>query len=154
MTSPTPTYKIEIKNLDALQRIFQAAPLKLTDEIHKAIAFSVLRIQRNVMREAPVNKQTGGGNLRQSIRSEMFGTASGMVEVGAEYGAYVELGTRPHIIAPKVKKALANRRTGEFFGRLVHHPGTKPNPFFGRGVDASQGDIDAAFIKAAQNALS
>lgn len=153
MSSPSPTYTVEVKNLDALQRIFKAAPLKLTDEIHKAIAFSVQKIQRNTMREAPVNKQSGGGNLRQSIRSSMLGVASGMVEVGAEYGVYVEAGTRPHIIVPKVKRALANRRTNQMFGRVVHHPGTKPNPFFGRGVDASQGDIDQAFIKAAQNAL-
>jgi HK97 gp10 family phage protein len=146
--------RIEIKNIDAVQTVFRAAPLKMTDEIHKAIQRSILTIERNVKREAPVNKKPGGGNLRQSVRSSMLGVASGTVEVGAEYGIYVEGGTRPHQIRPVRKMVLANRRTGEIFGRLVNHPGTKANPFFSRGVDQSRADIDRFFIKAVQNALT
>lgn len=144
---------ITIKNLDEVMAVFKRAPLRMTEEISRAISASIQTVERNVKREAPVNKQTGGGNLRQSIRSQMLGVASGMVEVGAEYGAAVETGTRPHIIRPVRKKALANRRTGEFFGKIVHHPGTKANPFFTRGIDASRGSIDDYFIRAVQNAL-
>jgi hypothetical protein len=52
------------------------------------------------------------------------------------YAAYVELGTPPHIIRVKTKRVLA-RYTGtkggvegfEFFGKEVHHPGSKAKPF-------------------------
>lgn len=145
--------RIEIKNIDAVIQVFRMAPIRMTEEISRAINASIQTVERNVKREAPVNKQTGGGNLRQSIRSSMLGVASGKVEVGAEYGAAVETGTRPHLIRPVKKKALANRRTGQFFGKLVRHPGTKPNPFFERGVDASRSSIDQFFIRAVQNAL-
>lgn len=47
---------------------------------------------------------------------------------GQIYAAYVELGTEPHIIRPKDKKALfwvgAKRPV-----TVVHHPGTRPRPF-------------------------
>lgn len=148
-----PTYTIEIKNLDAVQTVFRAAPLKMTAEIGRAISQTILTLERNIKREAPVNKQTGGGNLRQSVRSQMTGPASGLVEVGAEYGAMVEFGTKPHLIRPVNKRVLANRRQNKIFGTLVHHPGTKANPFFERGIDASRTAIDAYFVKAVQNAL-
>lgn len=146
-------YTITIKNLDELQRIFREAPAKLSKEVHTAIQVSVMAVQRNVMREAPVNKSYAGGNLRQSVRSRMLGVASGEVSVGAKYASHVEFGTRAHIILPRVKKALANKRTGQFFGKRVNHPGTKANPFFARGIDASRVAVDQAFLRAAQNAL-
>ena len=144
---------IEIKNIDSVMAVFKAAPIRMTAEITRAISSSILTLERNIKREAPVNKQTGGGNLRQSIRSSMLGIASGKVEVGAQYGAAVEMGTRPHVIVPVRKRALANVRTGQFFGKRVNHPGTKANPFFTRGVDASRSAIDQFFIRAVQNAL-
>lgn len=147
------TLSIKIRNYDQVDKAFRKAPEKMTGELHDAIAQSILRIERNTKREAPVNKQGGGGNLRQSIRSQMIGTAKGMVEVGAEYGAYVEFGTRPHIIRVKNKKVLANRRTNQIFGRVVHHPGTKANPFFSRGIKATEEIFNSNIMQAVRNAL-
>jgi hypothetical protein len=66
----------------------------------------------------------------------------------ASYAPYVEFGTRPHIIRPVNALALANRETGQFFGTLVHHPGTKANPFMERIVASAQPDITILFGQA------
>jgi HK97 gp10 family phage protein len=144
---------ITIKNYDQVTALFKAAPARMTQEIHNAVSRSILQIERNVKREAPVNKRGGGGNLRQSIRSQMLGVAKGMVEVGAEYGAFVEFGTRPHVIRVKHKKVLANRRENKIFGEVVHHPGTRANPFFTRGISASERAVNKEFEKAVKNVL-
>lgn len=61
---------------------------------------------------------------------------------------YIEKGTKPHIIRPKNKKALAwQKGTGAgslkgfgdmVFAKEVHHPGTDPRPFFSSGFFASK----------------
>lgn len=145
------TISVKIKNFDEIRKVWNEAPEKLTTEVHRAISRTILVVQANAMREAPVNKQSAGGNLRQSIRSQMIGTASGMVEVGVNYAGYVHEGTRPHQIRVKNKRSLANRRSGQFFGRVVNHPGTAPNPFLQRAVENSEGDIDNFFIEAVNN---
>jgi hypothetical protein len=66
----------------------------------------------------------------------------------AAYAAYVEFGTRPHIITAVNAKVLANKKTGQIFGPVVHHPGTKANPFLERIMAAAQPDIDALFLVA------
>jgi hypothetical protein len=43
---------------------------------------------------------------------------------------------------------LANVKTGEMFGSVVHHPGTKANPFMERIVASAQPDIDILFGQA------
>lgn len=137
--------------MDAIMLAWQQAPMRLANEVHVAIQKTVLKVEANAKREAPVNKRTAGGNLRQSIRSSMSGPASGVVEVGSEYGLYVHEGTKPHMIRAKNRRSLANTRTGQFFGRTVNHPGTRANPFLQRAVDVSEGDIDQYFINAVNN---
>lgn len=69
----------------------------------------------------------------------------------ASYAPYVELGTAPHTIKAVNKKVLANAATGEVFGPVVHHPGTKPNPFMERIVAAAQPEITTLFETAMTN---
>lgn len=50
-----------------------------------------------------------------------------LVAVGggdAYYWAYMEFGTRPHIIRSHGPWPLRNRETGQVFGQVVRHPGT------------------------------
>ena len=47
----------------------------------------------------------------------------------AYYWKYVEYGTPPHIIKPKNKKALHWGGKNGPVVKLVHHPGTRPQPF-------------------------
>jgi hypothetical protein len=66
----------------------------------------------------------------------------------ASYAPFVEFGTGPHEIKAVNKKVLANAATGQVFGPIVHHPGTKANPFMERIVAASQPDIETLFGQA------
>lgn len=148
--------KIKLQNGKQAQSLYRAMPSIMQGHLSKATDQSVRQIQRNAMREAPVNKSptVTGGNLRQSIKARMLGAMSGEVSVGAKYGVYVHEGTRPHLIRVRNKKVLANKRGKQFFGRSVMHRGTKANPFLTRAVDQSEGNVNKFFGKAIQNALS
>lgn len=60
-----------------------------------------------------------------------------------EYAAFVNDGTRPHIIRPRTKQALRFVIGGRVvFAKVVHHPGTRARPFLDkalREVAASRG---------------
>lgn len=142
---------VKIKDFDKIKKAWEQAPAKLSQEIHTAVGKTIMKVEGEAKREAPVNKQSGGGNLRQSIRSQMNGVASGVVEVGVNYAVPVHEGTRPHIIRARNAKSLANKRSGQFFGRIVNHPGTKANPFLQRAVDNSQPEIDVYFEATVNN---
>jgi hypothetical protein len=84
------------------------------------------------------------GFLTQSFRAELT-TAFLRWFPTASYAPYVEFGTKPHVITAKNARVLANRQTGQIFGKRVNHPGTRPNPFMERIVSAAQPDIDKMF---------
>lgn len=60
---------------------------------------------------------------------------------------FVEFGTVPHVITPKTKKVLkwVDDAGDTHFAKLVHHPGTDPNPFFRTGVIAAKFRAREAF---------
>lgn len=145
--------KIKLKNYNQIRSAFRKVPAKLTKNLNVAVEKVLLRVESQTKRNAPVNKQSGGGNLRQSIRSQMTGISSGKVEVGAKYAIFVHEGTKPHIIKIRRKKVLANKRQGKIFGKVVKHPGTRANPFLQEAVDKSQGFIDKEFEKAVNKAI-
>jgi hypothetical protein len=76
------------------------------------------------------------------------GTLQGAWYPKATYAPYVEFGTAPHIITAVNKRVLANVKTGQVFGPVVHHPGTKANPFMERILAAAQPEITAMFDQA------
>lgn len=147
----TTQISVKIKDFDKIRSGWEKAPEKMSSEIHRAVSKTVMKVEGEAKREAPVNKRSGGGNLRQSIKGQMTGVASGVVEVGVNYAVPVHEGTRPHQIRAKNAKSLANKRTGQFFGRIVNHPGTAANPFLQRAVDNSQGEIDVYFEETVNN---
>lgn len=107
------------------------------------------QIQLRAIREAKLKVPRKTGNLGRSIHPGSLTPNFAIVEATANYAAYVELGTRPHVIRPRTKSILAwpatpagrrlsgRARTatragangGMAFARLVHHPGTKPQPY-------------------------
>ena len=145
--------RVTIKNADEIKSAFKTAPERVSAEIGTAINRIITRVENEAKREAPVNKQGGGGNLRQSITSKMTGRTSGMVEVGASYGVYVHEGTSPHIIRVRTKRVLADKRSNSIFGAVVHHPGTRANPFLQRAVDNQSSFIDKEFENAVERAV-
>ena len=105
-------------------------------------------IQLQAVREAKelVPRQTG--YLARSIGPGSLTRSVAIVHASAGYAAFVELGTRPHVITPRRAKVLAwgtnNRLSGRprsgsgmVFARRVNHPGTKPQPFLVPGAIAA-----------------
>jgi HK97 gp10 family phage protein len=148
--------EIQIKLLNAkeLAAAFKKAPGLATQEYALALERTARKIEGDAKRAAPVNKQSGGGNLRQLISSRMQGSARAVVESKAKYSAYVDQGTRPHVISVVNKKVLANKRMGQVFGRRVKHPGTRANPFFTNSVKGNEGYFNDQMKNALQNVLN
>lgn len=99
-------------------------------------------LKSSIKKEAPYFQ----GRLKRSIRVDtriykLFSIITGYWDEGvAPHGIYVLAGTKPHIIKPKNKKALSwPSMTTEYPVRIVHHPGTKPNDFLGRGLEGIMG---------------
>ncbi len=145
---------IKIQNLDKLKAAFQKAPSVATSEFGRAIERTAFKIEGDAKRAAPVNKQSGGGTLRQSISSKMTGKASAVIQSKAKYSAYVDQGTKPHIIRVKNARVLANKRTGQFFGKVVNHPGTKAQPYFSNAIKSGEKFINNELTQALQNVLN
>jgi len=140
--------KISLQNGDLIKRALKEAPERAAKGISRAVEQSVFLVEGEAKRLAPVNKQTGGGNLRQSIKASMKTSYVGEVDVGAKYAAAVHEGTRPHVIEARNKKVLANRRQGQFFGKKVNHPGTKAQPFLREAAEKSALRINEFFLAA------
>ncbi len=75
------------------------------------------------------------GRLAESIEFHLDGHTL-IVAAHTPYAAYVELGTRPHVIMPRNALALRWYDGGGFpvFARIVHHPGTRPEPYLRRAL--------------------
>lgn len=103
------------------------------------------------VREAKTLVPRRTGNLGRTIRigtisdSHVEVRAGGTREVG--YAAAVEFGTRPHVILPRNRRALAWGGARTLGGRLrsgaratnfatrVNHPGTRPKPYLIPGFE-------------------
>jgi hypothetical protein len=85
----------------------------------------------------PVSPWDSGrsGTLRSSIQKFRLTDGSYLIgptaktDDGTPLGPLLENGTRPHVIESHGPWPLRNRRTGEVFGRVVHHPGTRAQKF-------------------------
>lgn len=73
-----------------------------------------------------VPKQTG--RLAESLRSEVQGKVLRVGSLDVNYATYVEMGTAPHVILPRNKKALYWPGADHPVAR-VNHPGTQPSPY-------------------------
>lgn len=72
----------------------------------KIVRKAALDIQAGMQTRAPV----ATGNLRASIRAERVGPAHWQVVVGADYGIYVEMGTRYMAAQPYARPTAAEVR--------------------------------------------
>lgn len=123
--------------MDALQRRLKA--IGEAQPLLRALQFSTIHEA-----QALVPRKTG--HLQRSIVPGQLTTSSAVVEARTPYAGYVEHGTRAHIIKPKNAKALAwggeRRLTGKLksgsspthFAKVVHHPGTKAEPYLVPGA--------------------
>jgi hypothetical protein len=134
-------FKVQIPNLAKLQEVLANFPAIATPIIQKAVVASQA-ILAKFTTGATVPIRTG--YLVQNWAFEV-GNLQARWYPKAKYAPFVEFGTAPHIIRPVNAKVLANTKTGEIFGTLVHHPGTKANPFLEKIIAAAQPDITTLF---------
>jgi HK97 gp10 family phage protein len=87
------------------------------------------------------------GYLASTIYKQVSG-GEGTVGIGASYGKFVVEGTAPHEIQAPIGGVLsflvAEKRV---FTPIVHHPGTKPNPFMQKAVDEARSKVDETFAE-------
>lgn len=127
----------KLENYNELRRVFNLAPATAAKEFKTSLDRIATKVWEQAIHNAPVNKGEGegkkgyGGNLRQSIKKTPYGSTGFVVRVNAEYGVYVDQGTRPHVILPRTRNFLAFKKDGHWiFARRVYHPGTKATHFF------------------------
>jgi len=145
--------KIHVEGLDRIKKLLQQAPSVTANELSRAVERSVETIGGKARREAPWNKQSGGGTLAQSIKMRMIGRFSGEITAHAPYSVFVHEGTRPSTgrFVPGLGKDKKGRRL--INPRLGMHPGQKVNPFMLRAVEKSKDAINKAFDKVIQNVI-
>ena len=92
-----------------------------------------------VLNRAKILAPVDTGRLRASGKIQYSGLFTfrpkATVFFDVDYARYVNDGTRPHIIRPKNAKALRFRVGGQIvYAKVVHHPGTRANPFLDRAL--------------------
>lgn len=77
------------------------------------------------------------------------GDSEATISVNAPYAWYVVKGTAPHEIRPVNASCLAFEAVGGgmVFTQLVHHPGTRPNPFMERAAEDTLSKVDEVFAE-------
>jgi hypothetical protein len=94
------------------------------------------------------------GNLQRSITWYMATENSARIIAQADYAKYVELGTKPHAILPKRRKALKiPTPEGYIFRKKVNHPGSKPYPFFFANLQDRARRVAIEFMRALEGVI-
>jgi hypothetical protein len=138
------SFQVQIPNLSALQEALASYP-SISAPIVQSAVVAAQAILAKFTTAATVPVKTG--YLLQNWGFDI-GQLQARWYPKAQYAPYVEFGTAPHIIKAVNAKTLANKETGQFFGPIVHHPGTKANPFLERIMAASQPEIEDLFVQA------
>lgn len=134
----------ELKGLPQLLARMEA--IKPNPQLMGKLALSAVREQKIL-----VPRKTG--NLGRSITIGAVTPTRAETIARANYAAFVERGTRPHIITPKTKKVLAWSADGKArlsgavrkggavrFAKRVRHPGTKAQPYMVPGAEKAVKD--------------
>ena len=142
----------EIRGIPQLRARIEA--IKPNEKLLRTIALSAVREQKLLTQ--PFRKT---GNLARTIHLGAVTASRAETIASADYAAYVEQGTRPHVIRPRNRKALrwaadagsarlsgAPRKGSRVrFAKRVQHPGTKAQPFM---IPGAQKAIEGVGLKA------
>lgn len=96
------------------------------DRLIKAkLTQAALLVERTAKQLCPVRT----GTLKRSITHKVE-RRKAVVGSNVEYAAICEMGCKPHIIRPKVAKALHFKVAGkDVFTKEIHHPGWSGKPY-------------------------
>jgi hypothetical protein len=87
------------------------------------------------------------GYLASTIYKQVS-EGEGVVGVAASYAKAVVEGTAPHEIRPINGNVLVFMVAGKkIFTPIVHHPGTKPNPFMQHALEEAKSKVDPTFAE-------
>ena len=150
-----PNFSVDIKNIDALKDALhdypQEASGRLKDAINRALAilaksgvpdtFQFKTPSSLRTRYLELNWGAPGKGLKLATDTDL----TGRIWSNAKYAIFVHEGTRPHEIRAVRKQVLANKKIGQIFGKVVHHPGTAPNRFLPRIIAKGQQEITNTF---------
>lgn len=142
-----PEMKVTIPRLPELRAKYKKFPAWIAAGLSTAIKISAWEITRAVQQETPVKT----GALKRSIMPT-FGHLRAVIEPRAKYAIFVHQGTGPHDIRPIRKKALYWKGALHPV-MVVHHPGTKRNPFMERGLENVKPKVDEIFKKTIDKVL-
>lgn len=152
---------IDLEGFPKLEEALRRAPEIVAQELKAFAHSSVNLLVTEVQERTPVNKNPNAethGMLRKSIIGQVLGASPvgilgvmpvsngkgifGVVGTVTPYAIPVELGTQPHVIVAKNKKAL---HFGNITVKSVKHPGTKPVGMFKEAFEDNQGEIQRQF---------
>ena len=130
----------------------------IPQKMHAALVrkTTVLRLELEAKVKAAAPVKTGA--LRRGVFSDQTDTATsveGRVAESADvpYAKWVNDGTSAHDILPSKAKALAFVVGGkQVFAKIVHHPGTKANPYMTGTFQAMRPEIVEGYRQVAKEA--
>lgn len=106
----------------------------------RAIELMASEVWRGIRKESPVDH----GLLAGSWQLQQLGPLFYGISSPVKYRWYVNEGTRPHVIEPKDKKALAFVMDGEWVvcRRVHHHPGTRGQHYINWAMEDAEDRVD------------
>jgi hypothetical protein len=125
---------------DAAVKLWSEDPLSDVGRAMDRLADGVVLSMKYHCPVSPVDSGRSG-TLRSSImkfrqpNGDYFIGPTAKTDDGRFLGPMIESGTPPHIIESHGPWPLRNKRTGQVFGRIVHHPGTRPQPFIALSLE-------------------
>lgn len=140
-----PDFSVTLPDLDKFQKKMMQFPKIAEKNMQDAIIKSSAEVMKQATRR---NVPWKTGNLVQSfgvVMGRLYASVGPDRSTPAAYAIYVHEGTRPHRITPKTAKALY---FGGKFSKGVNHPGTKPNPFMPRILEAAKVGVESQWKKA------
>ena len=153
-------FTIEIPQLKDLKKAFEHYPNISEPRLQKAVSAAASILAKHTKgsrgdRSLPIPVRSS--NLLKSFRSEE-GRLYARWYPTAPYAATVHNGRGPYTITAKNGKVLASKvippgwtrvsKAGyAIFGKTVHHPGTKGNPFMPKILNLSQDEINENFAR-------
>ena len=131
------TIEISLTVQDEALRKALADPELVAGPVTDFLRRAGFTVERKAKELAPVDT----GRLRSSIESRAEPPRA-IIGTLVTYAPMVELGTKPHIIVPRYKKALAFNIGGDrVIVRKVNPPGTRPKPFLRPALEQSRAAI-------------
>jgi len=111
----------------------------------------LIQASNQILAEMEARVPVDTGNLRRSLGVRVH---NDRVIIGpnvnqAPYAGYVEFGTKPHVIRPKRAGGVLRFNVGGtiVYAKVVHHPGTKAQPYV---MPAFQAWVDSLGTMAAE----